>query len=57
MNSEIGLAEISSTYMWWLSCVKALKLFPSSYVLQHNAAKAQMQYLTIQAIYLAGVKP
>jgi len=57
MNNIGGLAEISSTYMWWRQCVKAAKMFPHSQVLQANAARAQMQYLTIQAIYLASVKP
>jgi hypothetical protein len=53
MNNIGGLAEISSTYMWWLQCVKAAKTFPHSKVLQANAQRAQMSYLCIQAIYLA----
>lgn len=52
MNNISGLAEISSTWMWWNQCVKAAKMFPHSQVLQQNAARAQMQYVTIQALYL-----
>lgn len=57
MGNIGGLAEISSTYMWWLQCVKASRMFRTSQVLQANAARAQMQYLIVQAIYFASVKP
>jgi hypothetical protein len=57
MSQPNGLAEISSLWMWWNQCVKALRMFPGSYVLQQNAAKAQVQLVCSQAIYLASVKP
>lgn len=51
-----GIAEISATWRWWNACVSALRMFPESEVLQRNAARAQMQLVCTQALYLGGSK-
>ena len=51
-----GIAEISATWRWWNHCVEAAKMFPKSELLQAHAARAQMQLVCTQALYLGGSK-